>query len=181
MVSHLVQGTDPPDIPNDILRAIRRIIRGVSIQSKRLSKESGLTLPQIAVLRAIENAPENELSVAVVSRKVQLSPPTVSGILDRLERAGLLYRERGSADRRKVWLRLTEAGRQKLRHTPAPLQDRFVRRITELPIERQQLLLDSLETLVSFMEVETIDASPFLVAESEMKKAAESEMKKAGE
>jgi len=143
------------------------------MQSKRLSKESGLTLPQIAVLRAIATAPESELSVAAISNRVQLSSPTVSGILDRLERAGLVLRERGSSDRRKVWLRLTEAGTAKLRDTPAPLQDRFVRRVNELPEERKRALSESLTTLVSFLEAEAIDASPFLVAENEMKKEGE--------
>lgn len=168
-------GNFPPtgDIPNEILRSIRRIIRSVSLQSKRLSKETGLTLPQIAVLRAIQTSPESELSVAAISRKVQLSSPTVSGILDRLERAALVRRERGSSDRRKVWLRLTDAGRAKLDETPAPLQDRFVRRIQRLPADEQQSLLASLERLVAFMEAEEIDASPFLVAETEMKKASE--------
>jgi DNA-binding MarR family transcriptional regulator len=104
---------------------------------------------------------------------VQLSSPTVSGILDRLERAGLVLRERGSSDRRKVWLRLTEAGTAKLRDTPAPLQDRFVRRVNELPEERKRALSESLATLVSFLEAEAIDASPFLVAENEMKKEGE--------
>lgn len=173
MAAHLPEGAEAPDIPNEILRAIRRIIRGVSLQSKRLSKESGLTLQQIAVLRAIATAPQNELSVAGISRRVQLSSPTVSGILDRLERAGLVRRERGSRDRRKVWLHLTDAGREKLGQTPAPLQDRFVRRIQELHPDQQRILLDSLETLVSFLEAEAIGASPFLVAESEMMKAAE--------
>lgn len=173
MAAHIPDGAGAPDIPNEILRAIRRIIRSVSMQSKRLSKESGLTLPQIAVLRAIQTSPAHELSVAGISRRVQLSSPTVSGILDRLERAGLVRRERGSSDRRKVWLHLTDAGREKLRHTPAPLQDRFVQRVHALRPDQQHVLLESLETLVSFLEAEAIDASPFLVAESEMKKAGE--------
>ena len=162
--------TEPGDIAQEILRAIRRIIRSVSLQSKRLAKESGLTLPQIAVLRAIQESPENEQSVAAIGTRVQLSSPTVSGILDRLERAGLVVRERGSTDRRKVWLRLTAAGAEKLRGTPAPLQDRFIARVHALPVQEQQQLLLSLETLVGFLEAQAIDAAPFLVSETELKK-----------
>lgn len=159
------------DIADDVLRSIRRIIRSVSLQSRRLSKATGLTLPQIAVLRAIESAPDSELSVVGVSRHVQLSSPTVSGILDRLERAGLVQRERGSTDRRKVWLRLTDAGRQKLADTPAPLQDRFVSQLSQLPPERQRELLAALTQIVELMDAEKIDASPFLMDEGEITKS----------
>lgn len=166
------ENPETPEIATDILRSIRRIIRSVSLQSKRLSKATGLTLPQIAVLRAIESSPQHELSVAGISRNVQLSSPTVSGILDRLERAGLVVRERGSTDRRKVWLHLTDAGRTKLADTPAPLQDRFVMHLMELPQERQQELLDALTQVVELMEAEKIDASPFLMEEGEISKSS---------
>jgi len=159
------------EIADEILRSIRRIIRAISLQSRRLSKATGLTLPQIAVLRAIDTAPESELSVAGISRHVQLSSPTVSGILDRLERAGLVRRERGSTDRRKVWLHLTELGRQKLADTPAPLQDRFVSQLSELPAERQRELLAALTQVVELMDAEKIDASPFLIDEGELRKS----------
>ena len=54
-----------PDADSDarqILRGIRRLVRGVDLHSRRLRRESGLTLPQVLCLRAIHLDPEQRLS-----------------------------------------------------------------------------------------------------------------------
>lgn len=156
---------------NDILRAIRRIIRSVALQSKRLSRETGLTLPQILCLRAIADAPNQELTGAALSEQVQLSPATISGIIDRLERAGLVLRQRWATDRRKVSASLTAQGRERLATLPVPLQEKVLERIIGLTPEQRQELMDSLDLLVELMEAGELDASPILVAVDELKKS----------
>ncbi len=151
------------DIADAALRAIRRILRKTSEHSRQLSRQSGLTTPQLLCLRFIAEAnSDGEITVAMVSQAVQLAPATVSRILDRLEDAGLVVRERRSQDRRKVCLSLTELGRQQVDKLPTPLQEQFVERLRALPPDEQQRLLGSLQKVVEMMEASQLDAAPVL-------------------
>jgi DNA-binding MarR family transcriptional regulator len=155
-----------PDLTERVLRALRRILRKTSEHSRQVFRETGLTVPQALCLRAIgDRSPENEATVVQVSRTVQLAPATVSRILDRIEAAGLIQRQRSSQDRRKVCLVLTELGQERLLNLPAPLQERFVGRLLALEPSRQQQLLDALEQVVELMEASGLAAAPVLEPE----------------
>jgi DNA-binding MarR family transcriptional regulator len=154
----------------EIVRALRRIIRRVSLHSKRLSKEAGLTLPQIVCLRALGDAGRTGLTVADISSRIQLSSPTVSGILDRLERAGLIARERQAADRRKVSVYLTDSGRNRISSLPPPLQEKFLERLAGLSADERRRLHESLQMIVELMEASELDASPILVPDEVVRK-----------
>lgn len=152
-----------PESTERILRAIRRILRKTSEHSRQVSRESGLSVPQSMCLRIIgETKPPAEMTVVRVAEAVQLSPATVSRLLDRLEADELIIRERRSQDRRKVCLRLTPQGRRQLRKLPPLLQQQFTDRLEALPPKKQAELLRSLETIVELMEAVELDASPVL-------------------
>jgi DNA-binding MarR family transcriptional regulator len=51
-----------------------------------------------------------------VARQLAVSGPTMVQTMDELERAGLVERQRNPSDRREYALRLTAAGRERLRH-----------------------------------------------------------------
>jgi DNA-binding MarR family transcriptional regulator len=150
------------DLADGVLRALRRILRRTSEQARQFSRASGLTVAQALCLRAIAEAPGDEVTAAQVGQLVQLSPPTVSRLLDRLEQDGLITRERRSRDRRKVCLVLTREGRKRLKNLPTPLQDALVERFANLPKKEQTQLLASLERLVELMEAGEFDAAPML-------------------
>ncbi len=152
-----------------ILRAIRRIIRRTSEHSRNVGKHSGISVPQMLCLKAIADfPPDAEVTVVMVASAVQLSAATVSRILDRLEKVGLILRERRSTDRRKVCLSLTEAGQRKLDDLPTPLHEQFLERLDRLdPVERLGLL-KALERIVELMDAGGLDASPMLTPELEV-------------
>ncbi|TPV95923.1 MAG: winged helix DNA-binding protein [Myxococcales bacterium FL481] len=151
---------------DEVLRAIRRIVRRVSEHSRYLSREVGLTVPQLLCLRAIgvleEAAEPAEITVAMVGTSVQLSAPTVSRIVDRLERAGLVVRQRRAKDRRKVCLSLTPAGLERYQNLPEPLQEVFISRFDRLPRRRRDEILSALEEVSCMMQAEELDAAPVL-------------------
>ncbi len=164
----------PDDLADDMLRAIRRIVRRVSEHSQYLSREAGLTVPQLLVLKAIGKEEDAggataEVTVVRVSQEVQLSPATVSRIVDRLERAGLVLRERRAKDRRKVCLSLTPAGLERWQTLPKPLQDRFVERLAGLPDAEREGLLASLHRVIELMDAEDLDAAPVLAPGMDVK------------
>ncbi len=104
----------------------------------------------------------------MVAEAVQLSAPTVSRILDKLEKGGYVSRERKSKDRRRVCVSLTESGWQRIENLPTPLHEQFLVRLESLdPIECLGLL-KALERIVELMDAEGIDASPLLTPELEV-------------
>jgi DNA-binding MarR family transcriptional regulator len=145
---------------SDILVALRRIMRAIDLRSKKLQKLAGLTVPQLVVMQAVRDA--GELTVSEVARRVSLSQGTVTSVLQRLELKGLICRERGSEDRRKVFIVLTPAGREKLANSPELLQEEFISRFEELADWEQKMLISALERIATIMDAETVDASPIL-------------------
>ena len=64
-----------------------------------------LTRPQTAVMRVVVSKPGTNLRD--LSKEVSLAHSTVSGILDRLEKRGLIYRMPGDMDKRTMCFRAT--------------------------------------------------------------------------
>lgn len=144
----------------DVLIALRKIIRATDIQSKRIAKSCGLTIPQVMVLRAIGEL--GDVTVKTLSKNVSLSQATVTTILNRLEQRGLAVRVRSVSDKRKVNARLTEEGASTLESVPPLLHDRFEERFAELSNEKKYQLVNTLKDLAQMMDAEAIDASPIL-------------------
>jgi len=77
------------------LQAIRQILRRpVEAEVARV----GLTVPQQSAMRVLIES--GGLSLKNLSRELGLAHSTVSGIVDRLEKQGLVKRENDEADRR---------------------------------------------------------------------------------
>lgn len=147
-------------IEQDVLRSLRRIIQAVDLYSRKLASQHGLTGPQLVCLREIRN--QGAMNPGSLARAVSLTPPTVSGILDRLEARGLLTRQRRNRDKRQVLVKLTDEGEQVVAQTPPPLQELFTQRLAALPPERRRTIADALHHVVELMEAEDIDAAPLL-------------------
>src|SRR5437763_1923822 len=80
------------------LRLVRKMLRRpVEVEAAR----AGLTGPQRGRMHALASAPEG-LNLKELSCRLGLAHSTVSGVVDRLERRGLLVRERGTEDRRST-------------------------------------------------------------------------------
>lgn len=147
----------------EILRSLRRITRAIDLYSRQLASKHGLTGPQLVCLRTLLRL--GPVTPSVLSREMDLSQATVTGILDRLAAQGLLGRTRHAEDRRRVIVDLTEAGRNVLRSAPSPLQDIFSGRLASLSVEERAAIHDSLERIVEMMRAEAIDPEAPLAAE----------------
>ncbi len=145
---------------DEILIALRRIMRAADLYSQKLMKESGLTAPQLLVMQAIEK--EGKPSTSTLARHIAVSQATMTRIVDRLERAGLVARQKSRRDKRVVNVQLTEAGVAKLESAPEPLQAEFLREFRKLEPWEQQMLTSSLSRLAKMMDAEGIDAAPIL-------------------
>ena len=163
------QSSDRPAGPSDerqehlvseqVLIAIRRIVRAIDIHSRLLLDRYGLTGPQLVVLRALVG---REQAVGELARRVHLSQATTTGVLDRLARRGLVTRRRSERDRRRTLVCATPQAEELLRQKPTFLQEEFLRKFDRLQDWEQLQLLSSLQRLVAMMEAQSIDATPIL-------------------
>ena len=142
------------------LVAMRRILRATDLNVRKLARESGLTASQIIVLQRLARG--GPAIAGEIAKAANLSQATVTALVDKLEAQGLVARRRGSTDRRRVWVEITEAGRTKLAAAPDLLQERFLARFKTLPDWEQAFLNAALLRVVDLLGAESIDASPLL-------------------
>jgi len=103
-----------PELAADELRPVLlRLARELRKETEQL----GVTARQATLLWLVKRSPG--LSLAELAAEEGISPPALSGHVDRLERAGLLERVRSREDRRRVGLSLTEDGARLLRRIRA--------------------------------------------------------------
>jgi DNA-binding MarR family transcriptional regulator len=150
---------------DQVLISLRQIIRAIDLHSKKLERESGLTGPQLLVMQLIGN--HGEITSGAIAREVSLSQATVTSILDRLERKGMLKRERSTTDKRKVMVSLTEQGSKALEKSPTLMQESFIRSFNQLEDWEQSLILSSLQRVSDMMNATDLDAAPLLDSSDE--------------
>ncbi|MCO4781455.1 MAG: MarR family transcriptional regulator [Candidatus Cloacimonetes bacterium] len=144
----------------DILKSLRKIIRAIDLNSKKLSKDYKITIPQLLCL--LEIGDQTSVSASFIAKQISLSPSTLVGVLDRLEAKKFIVRTRSESDRRSQLLSLTEEGKSFVKTAPSPLQENFCKALSELsPLEQSSIFL-SLQKIVELMEAEKIEASPIL-------------------
>lgn len=149
-----------PQRCDEVLIALRRLIRAIDLHSRKLVRSHGLTAPQALVLKeVVEN---REVSVGEVAQQVSLSQATVTDILNRLEKRGFVTRSRSTIDRRRVMVRPTEEADRAIASSPPLLQEDFARRFSELAEWEQTLLLASLQRMAALMDANQLDAAPVL-------------------
>ncbi|MBL4764470.1 MAG: MarR family transcriptional regulator [Colwellia sp.] len=144
----------------ELLIALRKVIRAIDLHSKHLNKTSGLTSPQLLIMLEIDKA--SGVNSSQVAKNVNLSAATVTNIIDRLENKGLITRVRNTEDKRKVALYLTENGQAILLNAPQPLQEHFIKNFANLAQWEQSQMLSSIERLAEMMDANEIDAAPLL-------------------
>ena len=105
----------PAAIPSEIKPEIDSILEAILYlytESRRLTKELArqvdLTGPQLTVLKMLEGL--GDLSLSELSERIRAQNSTVTGIIDRMEREGLVLRARSTEDRRVVKIKLTDKG-----------------------------------------------------------------------
>jgi DNA-binding MarR family transcriptional regulator len=102
-------------IPSEIKVQVDSILETIVYlytESRRVTKEvarrADLTGPQLTVLKVLEGV--GDLSLSELSERIRAQNSTVTGIIDRMEREGLVVRSRSTEDRRVVHIQLTEKG-----------------------------------------------------------------------
>jgi DNA-binding MarR family transcriptional regulator len=107
-------------------------------------KEHGITPTQYNVLRILRGAGKDGLCRNEVRDRMVAQVPDVTRLLDRLEDAGLIERERSTEDRRQVGTRITARGLELLGELDAPVADIHKRQLGHLSASQLKTLADLL-------------------------------------
>ncbi len=101
----------PPQLrlDNQLCFLFHRIGRELDAAYRPLLAALGLTYPQYLVMLCLWE--RDGLGVGELGERLDLDSGTLSPLLRRLERAGLVLRQRETSDERRVAIRLTAGGR----------------------------------------------------------------------
>jgi len=119
--------------PDDLLRLDRQVCFALSVASRNVIalyrpvlEPLGLTHPQYLVMLTLWE--RDSLTVKQIGQLLSLDPATLSPLLKRLERAGLIRRDRHPADERALAVTLTDEGRE-LRERALQVPPQIVERL----------------------------------------------------
>jgi MarR family transcriptional regulator, organic hydroperoxide resistance regulator len=72
---------------------------------------------------------EEEATAGALAKRADLSPASMTAVLDQLEDAGMIQRRRSETDRRQVIVVLTDQGAKRLAEKQAAWQQRWAREL----------------------------------------------------
>ncbi|WP_379150696.1 MarR family winged helix-turn-helix transcriptional regulator [Paenibacillus sp. sgz5001063] len=98
-----------------------------------------LTDAQLTVLELLQE--RDAMKPSDLAPHLATSPAAVTMLLDRMEKHGLIVRERDAADRRIVWVSITETGKKETERGLQIRSDFFAEALDPISSHNQQLLL----------------------------------------
>ena len=137
---------------------LRRIFQAINEYSKTAERSTGLTGPQLWALKLMADEPI--MRVSGLAQKMYLRPPTVVGILDRLEKKKLVVRTHSMKDRRVVEVSLTELGKSLLAKAPEVVQTVLMKGLKELSDEQFVCIDEGMKLMAKVLCAEHLVPQP---------------------
>ncbi|ACZ39503.1 transcriptional regulator, MarR family [Sphaerobacter thermophilus DSM 20745] len=139
---------------DELVELLRRMLAQLQPGPERLATDwPNLTMQQLRVLRILYA--EGPTRVSVLARRLRVSTPTVTGILDRLVRQRLAYRTDDPRDRRVVLNALTPEGEEVIASLHPLEEDRLRAAVATLDPATRRALANSLTSLLEGMTART--------------------------
>lgn len=149
----------PSPVTRDIVNGLRRIVRAVELYSQEVFKTFGLTGPQLWALKTLRR--EGTLTTSALAEALAVQPSTLSILVDRLEKRGLVRRLKTRPDRRFVEIALTPKGRELAARAPEAAQGRLLHGLGRLSTADQAAIRNSVDHLVAMMEATNVEVRFF--------------------
>jgi DNA-binding MarR family transcriptional regulator len=128
---------------------LRPVLLRLARELRKETEQLGITARQATLLWLVKRSPG--LSLAELAAEEGISPPALSGHVDRLERAGLIERLRSTDDRRRVGLRLTDEGARMLRRVRARRTTWLADRLSALEPAELEAIDDAVPALQALL------------------------------
>ena len=101
--------------------ALLTVADALSLEAEQLVKSAGLSGAQYNVLRILRGAEPQGLACSAIGDRMISHDPDITRLLDRMEKRGLITRERQTDDRRVVKTRITPQGLSLLKTLDQPI------------------------------------------------------------
>jgi DNA-binding MarR family transcriptional regulator len=132
-------------LENRIFVALLRTADALSQEAEQLLKAAGLTGAQYNVLRILRGAEPEGLPCRGIGDRMISHDPDMTRLLDRMEKRGLITRERQTDDRRVVKARITPQALSLLKTLDQPVRDLHKRQFRHTSVARLKIFFDLLE------------------------------------
>lgn len=132
-------------LENRIFVVLLRAADTLGQQAEHFLKAAGLTGAQYNVLRILRGAEPEGLPCSGIADRMISHDPDMTRLLDRLEKRGLITRERQTDDRRVVKARITPQALSLLKTLDQPVRELHKRQFRHMSPQRLKILFDLLE------------------------------------
>lgn len=129
----------------EALGCVRALVQVLSDTARTVETKTGVTNAQLFLLQQIRNG--REVTVNDLAARALTSQSTVSIVLSRLQRKGLVKRTQSPTDGRRVIVALTAGGKQLLRRAPQPATSEVIRALHRLKPEELRSVCRGLRAL----------------------------------
>lgn len=133
-----------------IVRVLKRVGHMLKQSMDKHFNDMNLTGPQGMLLGILIH--DGEMKISDLSEKLGLSNSTVSGIIDRLEKQGLVERVRSKEDRRVVYVNVTDEYRKSAKEKFCRLEKYFEDVIDKATSDEVEVILKGLDTLEKLLD-----------------------------
>lgn len=140
-------------------------MRSVNLESKRVDKELGVSIPQLLCLQFLAEQDEFKANASKLKSFLNLNASTITGIISRLEKKNLVVKLPNSTDKRITLISLTAKGMALIHNAPITFQQKLSEKLQALPPEKLKTIIDGIDILTDLMEVDEIDTSPIITSE----------------
>jgi len=152
--------SNPHNRTDESLIALRRILRATELYARDLAQAVGLTPAQLRVLQIVDQ--KTSATPKALANQMGVSQATVTALVDKLVKRGMVERVPSKLDRRQVNVVVTPLGHSTDEDAPDALQQRYVYAFVKLADWEQAQLVSSLERVADMLDAKSIDASPVL-------------------
>jgi DNA-binding MarR family transcriptional regulator len=128
-----------------IFVALQKTADALGLDAEQLLKPHGLTGTRYNVLRILRGAEPEGLACSIIAERMISHDPDMTRLLDRMEKRGLITRERQTDDRRVVKTRITPSGLSLLKSLDQPVRELHKRQFRHMPVARLKALAELLE------------------------------------
>lgn len=148
----------PPDATL-IVQGLRRVVKALHTFSQDVYRQFGLTGPQLWALKTLQR--EGRLSAGQLARALAVHQSSLSILIDRLEKRGLVSRVRSRGDARVVLIEMTKRGAALSAMAPEAAQGRLLHGLQAMSRAEVSQIRRAVERLVQVMEAEDTTARFF--------------------
>ncbi len=152
----------------DILIKIRKIVRSINLESKRIQKDFGVSIPQVLFLNYLKNSPGFQATQKEICSFMNLNPSTVTGIINRLEIKGYIARLPKKEDKRKTAITLTSKSYSLLKEIHPLMHERLLENLKTLSSKDADTINDALDLLINYLDIGNIDSNQLINFEDEI-------------